>query len=52
MVSAASGANIPPQFGSVTSVKKKEVDIIFFAVEKLFPLEIFSQNIEMRFVLV
>ena len=51
MVSAASGKNISPQFGSVTSVKKK-VDIKISAEKKLFPLEIFSQNIGMRFVLV
>ena len=51
MVSAASGQNIPPQFGSVTSVKKKLI-LKFSAVKKLVPLEIFGQNIEMRFVLV
>ena len=33
MVSAASGANIPPQFGSVTSVKKKLM-LNFLAVKK------------------
>ena len=51
MVSLASGKNVSPQFGSVTSVKKK-LTLKFYAVENLFPLEIFSQNIGMRFVLV
>ena len=34
MVSAASGETIPPQFGSVTSVKKKLI-LKFLAVKKL-----------------
>jgi hypothetical protein len=46
MVSAASGKNISPQFGSVTSVKKKLI-LKFSAVKKLFPLKIFSQIIAM-----
>ena len=45
MVSAASGKNIPPRFGSVTSVKKKKLILKFYAVKKLFPLEIFSFKI-------
>jgi hypothetical protein len=51
MVSAASGKNISSQFGYVTTVKKKLI-LKFSAVKTLFPLEIFSQNIGMRSVLV
>ena len=52
MVSAAaSGKNISPQFVSVTSVKKKLM-LKFSAVKTLSQLEIFSQNIGMRSVLV
>jgi len=46
-----SGKNISAQFGSVTSVTEKLI-LKFSAVKKLFLLEIFSQNIGMRFVLV
>ena len=40
------GKNISPDFGSVTSVKKKLI-LKFSAVKKLFPLKIFSQIIAM-----
>ena len=52
MVSAAIGKNIPPRFGSVTSVKKK-VDIKILCCEKAISIrDFFIQNIEMRSVLV
>ena len=38
MVPAASGQNICPQFGPVTSVKKKLI-LKFLAVKKRFPLD-------------